>query len=86
MYRNFADPDNRLWEVWCVLPTAAKRGDRRLLPLTVKPGYENGWLCFEREGKEKRRLAPVPEHWETATAKQLWHWCGLAVPVPPRRD
>jgi hypothetical protein len=41
-------------------------------------GYENGWLCFESEQGEKRRLVPVPESWEAATADKLWMWCRAA--------
>lgn len=36
--------------------------------------YANGWLCFENE-EEKRRMAPVPKEWETATAADLQEWC-----------
>lgn len=41
-------------------------------------GYENGWLCFESEQGEKRRLVPVPDSWETAPADKLWMWCRAA--------
>ena len=47
----------------------------------VPPGFENGWLCFENSKGEKRRLAPVPENWETASVSQLLSWCRLAPPV-----
>lgn len=40
----------------------------------VAPVYEKGWLCFESD-EEKRRLAPVPREWESATAKDLQEWC-----------
>jgi hypothetical protein len=36
--------------------------------------YASGWLCFESE-EEKRRLAPVPEDWDQATAEKLQSWC-----------
>ncbi|MGH7651142.1 MAG: hypothetical protein ACREMS_04805 [Gemmatimonadaceae bacterium] len=45
------------------------------------PGYENGWLCFESERGEKRRLVPVPDSWETAAADKLWLWCRAAARV-----
>lgn len=44
----------------------------------VSPGYEQGWLCFENEEGEKRRLVPVPEDWEEATPDRLWMWCRVA--------
>jgi hypothetical protein len=36
-----------------------------------------GWLCFESQG-EKRRLAPVPEHWEKANEQMLAAFCNAA--------
>lgn len=39
--------------------------------------FSNGWLCFEHE-TEKRRLAPVPDGWETADGDQLRAWCQAA--------
>lgn len=48
----------------------------------VSPGFENGWLCFESKAGEKRRLVPVPDGWETASAEKLWMWCRAAAEVP----
>ena len=68
-------------------------GDRRLFGSDgqkfVSAGYENGWLCFESESGEKRRLAPVPDSWENATMEKLWMWCRAATQVlkcGPRYD
>ncbi len=55
----------------------------------VTPEFEKGWLCFERAEGEKRRLAPVPEGWESASDKELWEWCEAAAVVNkcgPRRE
>jgi hypothetical protein len=38
---------------------------------------ERGWLCFDREG-ERKRLAPVPEAWETADDLTLAALCNFA--------
>ena len=43
----------------------------------VAAAYENGWLCFESDD-EKRRLAPVPDGWNSADAGQLQAWCQAA--------
>lgn len=48
----------------------------------VSAGFENGWLCFESKSGEKRRLVPVPDGWETASADKLWMWCRAAAEVP----
>lgn len=47
----------------------------------VTAGFEHGWLCFESEEGEKRRLAPVPDTWDTAKGDKLWLWCRAAVSV-----
>ena len=53
-------------------------------------GAAAGWLCFEH-GADHRRLAPIPEHWATATDAELESYCNTASPVkksatvnPPR--
>jgi hypothetical protein len=52
--REFTDPSGRHWRVWDTYPDK---------PQLVRPGYENGWLSFETDGGEKRRLAPFPADW-----------------------
>lgn len=47
-------------------------------PSTVIAGFEHGWLCFESEGTEKRRLVPVPEAWQSASDDDLRRWCRIA--------
>ena len=41
------------------------------------PQLEAGWLCFEREG-ERKRLAPVPEAWESVDDMTLAALCNFA--------
>lgn len=47
-------------------------------PSSVLPGFEHGWLCFEAEDGEKRRLVPVPQSWQSASDDELRRWCRLA--------
>lgn len=47
----------------------------------VGAGFETGWLCFESEDGEKRRLSPVPDDWEGAAMDKLWLWCRAAKEV-----
>jgi hypothetical protein len=42
--------------------------------LEVAGEYSNGWLCFEGDGGEKRRLAPVPDGWDQAGPATLAAW------------
>lgn len=45
--------------------------------LAVSVGLEHGWLSFVN-GASKRRLAPFPREWETATAAELERLCAMA--------
>ena len=72
-YINFKAPDGKKWEVWRVTPTVT--GRQRTV---VGAGFESGWLCFESEDGEKRRLSPVPDGWEGAAMDKLWLWCRAA--------
>ena len=59
--------------------------DRRVNPSNppshVATGYENGWLCFQSEDGEKRRLLWAPEGWENLSAERLWVLCRVATPT-----
>jgi len=44
-------------------------------------GYENGWLCFESESGEKRRLVWAPEGWESLPTERLWVLCRVATHI-----
>jgi len=56
--------------------------DRRVNPARgrthVATGYENGWLCFESETGEKRRLVWAPDKWESLPVDRLWVLCRVA--------
>ncbi|HWL39758.1 MAG TPA: hypothetical protein VNO75_05925 [Gemmatimonadaceae bacterium] len=55
----------------------------------VAVDFESGWLCFESDQGEKRRLAPVPTGWDAAEKERLWDWCEAATVVVkcgPRRE
>jgi len=59
--------------------------DRRVNPFRprthVAMGYENGWLCFESEDGEKRRLVWAPEGWENLPKERLWVLCRVATHI-----
>jgi hypothetical protein len=50
----------------------------------VPTDFENGWLCFESEDGEKRRLAPIPEEWHALPDSRLWMLCRIAADVTRR--
>jgi hypothetical protein len=61
----FEDESGRKWSAWEVhLSDAAN----------VHPGLREGWIAFE-SGDEKRRLAPIPAEWESATEDMVRRWC-----------
>jgi hypothetical protein len=63
--RTFSDADGNSWRVWRVeTPTASAH--------LVDSSFRGGWLAFEREsGQERRRLAHVPEDWESLPPERL---------------
>jgi hypothetical protein len=70
-YREFVDDAGVFWRVWDTYPIAATT------LRNVSPVYANGWLTFESE-TERRRLAPIPEHWEMASRDAIGDWCANA--------
>src|SRR6185436_13637056 len=61
--RQFEDSTGTMWEVFEVHRSSeAPRG--------VSAGLEKGWLAFV-SAHGKRRLAPFPESWESATEREL---------------
>ena len=57
--------------------------DRRTVSqrrITLAEGYGRGWLTFESL-QEKRRLIPVPSHWEGLSNGELRALCDKAKPV-----
>lgn len=78
MLREFTDDDGIPWRVWDVNPSLHEH----LSPNTRKLGVRvpSGWLCFESQ-RERRRLTPIPEEWETIDLGTLKQMCAEAEPV-----
>lgn len=97
--REFNDERGREWTVWDVHPSLAERRKHNAGPppgtrdrrryvearLHMRPSMSQGWLTFESRDGERRRLAPIPEDWATASQHQLAAWCAMASPAPPSR-
>jgi hypothetical protein len=49
--------------------------------ITLSEGYGRGWLTFESL-HEKRRLIPIPSHWDELSNGELRDLCEKAKPVP----
>ena len=79
-YREFFDDAGTKWRVWDTHPVAAST------LRTVSPSYAGGWLTFESP-TDRRRLAPIPTGWESATRELMMHWCARAFQArPPDTD
>jgi hypothetical protein len=66
-----------------VPPQQAEAFDRRSGARgTVPAGMAAGWLCFE-SADQKRRLTPIPAHWERMTDGELDALCQAASVVEP---
>lgn len=93
--RDFTDERGRRWNVWDFYPQlgdghrseAASIGDslaeRRHAEAKATPWSDlaAGWLAFEADDGERRRLAPVPElpnGWASAAVRDLRAWCKAA--------
>lgn len=97
--REFRDDRRRRWTVWAVYPTLAERRHTDVGPPPRTPERRRhkesrahldsrlarGWLAFECEDGERRRLAPIPdtaEGWQMATDEELLAWCARAQQAP----
>lgn len=68
--RVFEDSTGVRWEVLEVRRSSQKA-------LAVSAGLELGWLAFG-SGTERRRLAPIPDDWQTVDDVTLARLCALA--------
>jgi len=84
MERRGSSPDRRVETA--VIPFADRRRDERRLSngtrrATLKGSYAQGWLCFDN-GREKRRLTPIPSDWTTCDEARLEAYAAQARAVP----
>src|SRR5215212_7124239 len=76
--RSFDDRNGEGWQVWRVTPASSvlERSS------WMEGEFRQGWLCFESLSTgERRRLAPVPENWETLPTERLELMCRVASPA-----
>jgi hypothetical protein len=69
--RDFDDTTGNHWQVWSTVPVTE---------VGVAGAFRQGWLTFD-SGRERRRLAPIPADWETASSAELGAYCDRAVAV-----
>lgn len=81
--RSIDDSDRRV-EIRPIPFADRRRDDRRLTQARrtlLRGTYSHGWLCFDN-GREKRRLSPIPGDWSTCDERTLDRYMHTAVPVP----
>jgi hypothetical protein len=71
--RSFVDAQGVAWNVWSTVPSG-----NAVLGST----YATGWLTFESDAGLLRRLAPIPEGWESVADDRLALLCRVAVEMP----
>jgi hypothetical protein len=85
-HRRVQDDTGRWWDVWDTRPTIIDRragrerrtggrsaDDRRQkveARVSVEPEFRSGWLAFQ-SGVDWRRLAPIPDGWESMSDVEL---------------
>jgi len=90
-YREFHDAEGLVWNVWDVVPTLMDglfetegREPPRASHGPVEQSLSKGWLCFQH-GDQKRRFAPIPDHWEQLPVPRLQTLLSAAVHVTAPR-
>ncbi|HEY2374333.1 MAG TPA: hypothetical protein VGH98_00030 [Gemmatimonadaceae bacterium] len=57
--------------LWMVSEIARLDYSERLMAMLPHPERRQGWLLFESEHGERRRLAPIPDDWRALTSSAL---------------
>ena len=78
--RSFVDSVGVSWSVREIANPSLPKGMSRMPDTDRRHG---GWIVFESEEGEKRRLSPYPPDWRTMTAFEIERWCMRATRVPP---
>ena len=78
--RSFVDSVGVEWSVREISSPSLPGALAKLLEHDRRRG---GWLVFESNEGEKRRLSPYPPDWRTMTAFEIERWCMRATRVPP---
>ena len=80
MSRDFIDSVGVAWTVREIASPSLVGTLARVLERDRRRG---GWLVFESDEGEKRRLAPYPPDWRTMSDFEIERWCMKATQVPP---
>ena len=66
---------------WTVSEIARLDYSERLMAMLPHPERRQGWLLFESDQAERRRLTPVPPEWRSMPVSELQHCLQSALPA-----
>lgn len=81
--RRTKQPDRRV-DTHVIEFTDRRQHERRIAEVRrarLSGSYAQGWLAFDN-GREKRRLTPIPEDWASCPPERLESYAREAQPVP----
>jgi hypothetical protein len=81
--RFFTDSSGTAWTIYEIQPADVVGGANLFLP---HPERRGGWLLFESEHGERRRLAPFPPDWRNVSTYEIERWCMRATPVVAKEN
>ena len=79
LQREFTEPNGVTWQVRATFPAEN-------VASTLPESFSKGWLTFESSEGVVRRLAPIPEEWETCSEARLLLLGRMATPARQRTD
>ena len=69
--REVRDADGVAWNVFDVFPLERQLAPGRPTPARLAPEMASGWLAFQSEAGERRRVVPTPAGWERLSDAEL---------------
>ena len=79
-HREFQDVNGRRWEAWDIYPASVT--PRRSSGFNLPEELRDGWLAFQTDDGESRRLAPIPGTWPVLSETDLAGLLDLAKLIP----
>ena len=69
--RELRDAAGVAWTVFDVFPLERQLAPGRPTPARLAPEMASGWLAFQSEAGERRRIAPTPAGWDRLSDADL---------------
>jgi hypothetical protein len=69
--REVRDASGVAWNVFDVFPLERQLAPGRPTPTQLAPEMESGWLAFQSEAGERRRVVPTPAGWDQLSDADL---------------